>query len=203
MNEINIPACIPRTQSRFGQWLGTKVLSWFGWQVVGAFPEHSKFVAAVAPHTSNWDFIIAIAVKMHLQVRIRFLGKHSIFIWPLSILLHKWGGIAVDRRAANGVVGQVKALFDETDALILGLAPEGTRKHMPNWKTGFIHIANAAQVPVVPMALDYSKKQFVIMPAIYVSDDIEHTLVQVQQQFSMAMGKYPQQVSGAVRKTRY
>ena len=109
----------------------------------------------------------------------------------------------MDRRAANGVVGQVKALFDETDALILGLAPEGTRKHMPNWKTGFIYIANAAQVPVVPMALDYSKKQFVIMPAIYVSDDIEQTLVQVQQQFSTAMGKYPQQVSGAVRKTRY
>ena len=74
MNEINIPACIPRTHSRFGQWLGSKVLNWFGWQVVGAFPEHSKFVAAVAPHTSNWDFIIAIAVKMHLQVRIRFLG---------------------------------------------------------------------------------------------------------------------------------
>ncbi|MFY8274461.1 lysophospholipid acyltransferase family protein [Pseudoalteromonas sp. SSDWG2] len=200
MANVNIPNAIPRTQSRFGRWLGTKVLNLFGWQVVGEFPEHSKFVAAVAPHTSNWDFIIAIAVKMHLQVRIRFLGKHSIFVWPLSLLLRKWGGIPVDRRSSHGVVGQVKGLFDDADALILGLAPEGTRKYTPQWKSGFLHIAKAANVPVVPMALDYSKKQFIVMPALDVDDDIEQTLAEVQALFPPRMAKYPEQLSGRAHK---
>ncbi|WP_105253307.1 1-acyl-sn-glycerol-3-phosphate acyltransferase [Pseudoalteromonas sp. T1lg75] len=196
MPELNIPANIPRTHSRFGRWLGTKVLNWFGWQVVGEFPEQGKFVAAVAPHTSNWDFVIAIAVKMHLQVRIRFLGKHSIFVWPLAPLLRKWGGIPVDRRSSHGVVAQVKTLFDNSDALILGLAPEGTRKYTPQWKSGFLHIAKAAKVPVVPMALDYSKKQFVIMAPLEVGEDIDATLVQVQALFPAEMAKYPEQLSG-------
>ncbi|WP_462156971.1 1-acyl-sn-glycerol-3-phosphate acyltransferase [Pseudoalteromonas sp. GB56] len=199
MDKLIIPEHIPRTHSRFGQWLGTKVLNWFGWQVVGEFPEQGKFVAAVAPHTSNWDFIIAIAVKMHLQVRIRYLGKHSIFIWPLSILLRKWGGIPVDRRSSHGVVGQVKELFDNSDSLILGLAPEGTRKYTPQWKSGFLHIAKAANVPVVPMALDYSTKQFIVMPAIVVTD-IEETLLKVQHKFSPTMAKYPEQLSGTAHK---
>ncbi|MBS3797118.1 lysophospholipid acyltransferase family protein [Pseudoalteromonas sp. BDTF-M6] len=200
MPELNIPANIPRTHSRFGRWLGTKVLNWFGWQVVGEFPEQGKFVAAVAPHTSNWDFVIAIAVKMHLQVRIRFLGKHSIFVWPLAPLLRKWGGIPVDRRSSHGVVAQVKTLFDNSDALILGLAPEGTRKYTPQWKSGFLHIAKAAKVPVVPMALDYSKKQFVIMAPLEVGEDIDATLAQVQALFPAEMAKYPEQLSGTAHK---
>ncbi|WP_105189397.1 1-acyl-sn-glycerol-3-phosphate acyltransferase [Pseudoalteromonas sp. T1lg48] len=199
MPELKIPTNIPRTHSRFGRWLGTKVLNWFGWQVVGAFPEQGKFVAAVAPHTSNWDFVIAIAVKMHLQVRIRFLGKHSIFVWPLAPLLRKWGGIPVDRRSSHGVVAQVKTLFDNSDALILGLAPEGTRKYTPRWKSGFLHIAKAAKVPVVPMALDYSKKQFVIMAPLQVGEDIDATLTRIQALFPAEMAKYPEQVSGAKR----
>ncbi|MEM0516389.1 lysophospholipid acyltransferase family protein [Pseudoalteromonas sp. YIC-827] len=197
MPELKIPANIPRTHSRFGRWLGTKVLNWFGWQVAGEFPEHGKFVAAVAPHTSNWDFVIAIAVKMHLQVRIRFLGKHSIFVWPLAPLLRKWGGIPVDRRSSHGVVAQVKTLFDNSDALILGLAPEGTRKYTPQWKSGFLHIAKAAKVPVVPMALDYSKKQFVIMAPLEVGEDIDTTLARVQALYPAEMAKYPEQVSGS------
>ena len=197
MPELKIPTNIPRTHSRFGQWLGTKVLNWFGWQVVGEFPEQGKFVAAVAPHTSNWDFVIAIAVKMHLQVRIRFLGKHSIFVWPLAPLLRKWGGIPVDRRSSHGVVAQVKTLFDNSDALILGLAPEGTRKYTPQWKSGFLHIAKAAKVPVVPMALDYSKKQFVIMAPLEVGEDIDTTLARVQALYPAEMAKYPEQVSGS------
>lgn len=191
-----IPECIPRTHSRFGRALGALLLSLLGWKVVGQFPQTGRFVAAVAPHTSNWDFIIAIAVKLRYGIRIRFLGKHTIFIGPVGWLLRHWGGIAVDRRSAHGIVHQVAELFTQESQLILGIAPEGTRKYTPEWKTGFLQIAKAAQVPVVPMALDFSTKCFRIMPAIAVGDDIQVSLATIKQCFPKSMAKYPNQVSG-------
>ncbi|MFC3031703.1 lysophospholipid acyltransferase family protein [Pseudoalteromonas fenneropenaei] len=196
-----IPPCIPRTHSRFGRWLGKALLRAMGWRVAGAFPSTSKFVAAVAPHTSNWDFIIGIAVKLSLGVKIRFLGKHTIFIWPFGMLLRHWGGIPVDRRAANGVVGEAGAIFAAHEQLILGIAPEGTRKYSKEWKTGFLHIAKAANVPVVPMALDYRNKTFVVMPEEYLGDDLGAELQRIKALFPIEMAKYPEQVSGQQHKS--
>ncbi|WP_462174414.1 1-acyl-sn-glycerol-3-phosphate acyltransferase [Pseudoalteromonas xiamenensis] len=193
---INIPACIPRTNSRVGRLIGDFALKCMGWKVSGSFPEHAKFVAAVAPHTSNWDFIIGIAVKLSLGVKIRFLGKHTIFIGPVGWLLKHWGGIPVDRRSAHGVVGEAKAIFEHNEQLILGLAPEGTRKYSPEWKSGFLYIAKEANVPVVPMALDYRTKTFVVLPAELVGDNIEEELQRFKALFPIEMAKYPKQVSG-------
>lgn len=132
-----IPKSIPRTNSLLGRLIGTLILKLTGWTVVGAFPDCSKFVAAVAPHTSNWDFVIAIGVKLKLGIKIQFLGKHSIFVGPLGWLLRRMGGIPVERSAAHGMVEQISARFSQQDALILGIAPEGTRKYSPKWKSGF------------------------------------------------------------------
>ncbi|MDP4984957.1 lysophospholipid acyltransferase family protein [Pseudoalteromonas tunicata] len=191
-----IPKSIPRTNSLLGRMIGTLILKLTGWTVVGAFPDCSKFVAAVAPHTSNWDFVIAIGVKLKLGIKIQFLGKHSIFVGPLGWLLRRMGGIPVERSAAHGMVEQISARFSQQDALILGIAPEGTRKYSPKWKSGFLHIAKAAQVPVVPMILDYRSKQFVILPAIFIQGDIDTELQNVQDLYVIEMAKYPQQVSG-------
>ncbi|WP_394225689.1 lysophospholipid acyltransferase family protein [Pseudoalteromonas spongiae] len=191
-----VPNSIPRTNSQLGRFIGRNFLKLFGWRVSGAFPDQSKFVAAVAPHTSNWDFIIAIAVKLSLGIEIKFLGKHSIFFWPLGVLLKKWGGIAVERSSKHGLVAQVADVFQQQDKLILGIAPEGTRKHTDEWKTGFLHIAYAANVPVVPMALDFRTKEFIVMPPVTLSGDIEADLALIKQQFPKAMAKYPSNVSG-------
>lgn len=192
----DIPHSIPRTNSQIGRFIGRNFLKLFGWRVSGAFPNQSKFVAAVAPHTSNWDFIIAIAVKLSLGIEIKFLGKHTIFFWPLGVLLKKWGGIAVERSSKHGLVAQVADVFQQQDKLILGIAPEGTRKHTREWKTGFLHIAYAANVPVVPMALDFRTKEFIVMPPVTLSGNIESDLTLIKQQFPKAMAKYPSNVSG-------
>ncbi|MFH6954334.1 lysophospholipid acyltransferase family protein [Pseudoalteromonas sp. XMcav1-K] len=191
-----VPNSIPRTNSQLGRFIGRNFLKLFGWRVSGAFPDQSKFVAAVAPHTSNWDFIIAIAVKLSLGIEIKFLGKHTIFFWPLGVLLKKWGGIAVERSSKHGLVAQVADVFHQQDKLILGIAPEGTRKHIDEWKTGFLHIAYAANVPVVPMALDFRTKEFIVMPPVTLSGDIEADLALIKHQFPKAMAKYPSDVSG-------
>ncbi|KJY85728.1 acyltransferase [Pseudoalteromonas piscicida] len=195
---INIPPNIPRSNSPIGRKLGNLMLKMMGWKIAGTFPSEDKFVAAVAPHTSNWDFFIGIAVKLALDVEIRFLGKHTIFIPPFGWLLRKWGGIPVRRDTPHGMVTQVRDIFNANDKLILGLAPEGTRKYTSEWKKGFIYIAQSAKVPIVPMAIDYRSKTFVVMPAINNTTEFtpDQLLHQVKQQFSKQMAKYPEHASG-------
>ncbi|BBN82477.1 acyltransferase [Pseudoalteromonas sp. A25] len=192
----NIPEQIPRTSGALPRMLGMLVLKVLGWRIDGTFPAQRKFVAAVAPHTSNWDFFIAIAVKLSLGVKIKFLGKHSIFIGPLGWLLKKLGGIPVERSHNHGIVEQVSDAFKQSDSLILGIAPEGTRKKTSRWKSGFIYIAKSANVPIVPMALDYRTKTFVIMPPCYIKHDIDIELNNIIALFDKEMAKYPEQVSG-------
>ena len=195
INPDTLPKELPRTNSRLGRWIGQTILTLSGWQVVGQFPSQGKFVAAVAPHTSNWDFIIALAVKLSLDIKIQFLGKHTLFVGPLGWLLKKLGGIAVDRTAAHGIVAQVNDAFNQHEQLIVGIAPEGTRKKSAHWKSGFLYIANKSQVPVVPMALDYSRKLFIIMPCETISDDIPSELRRIKTLFPKHLAKYPVNVS--------
>ena len=138
---------IPRLGNAFTQWLGWRILRLMGWQFEGQFPTEKKFVAAVAPHTSNWDFIICMAFKLALGIEIRFLGKHSIFVGPLGRMLSHWGGIPVDRRCPHGTVGEVVKHFQQHSSLVLALAPEGTRHYKPEWKKGFLLVS------VVPIAI--------------------------------------------------
>jgi len=191
-----LPKCIKTSQKGIGHYLGRFLLKRLGWKVSGEFPNTPKFVAVVAPHTSNWDFIIAIAVKLQLGITIRFLGKKSIFFWPLGPILKAWGGMPVDRSSPHGLVAQVKKQFDNNEHLVLGLAPEGTRKKSKEWKTGFLHIAHNSNVPVVPMALDYRTKTFIIMPAQYINEDTEQALIHIKSLYDKNMAKYPENVSG-------
>jgi len=191
-----LPKCIKTSQKGIGHYLGRLLLKLLGWRISGEFPNTPKFVAAVAPHTSNWDFIIAIAVKLQLGIAIRFLGKSSIFFWPLGPILKAWGGMPVDRSSPHGLVSQVKKQLENNEQLVLGLAPEGTRKKSKEWKTGFLHIAHNANVPVVPMALDYRTKTFIIMPAHYINEDTEQELIRIKSLFDKKMAKYPENVSG-------
>jgi 1-acyl-sn-glycerol-3-phosphate acyltransferase len=193
---IDIPSAIPRTNSLLGRCIGKLFLKLTGWQIKGAFPNMPKFVAAVAPHTSNWDFFIALAVKLACDLEVKFLGKHTIFFWPFSVFLEKWGGIAVNRTSAQDVVSQVANKFAHQDQLILGIAPEGTRKYKPEWKSGFLRIAYAAGVPVVPMAIDFSTKTFIVMPAINLTGELDVDLAQVKSCFNQEMAKYPDNLSG-------
>jgi len=128
-----------------------------GWRFEGALPDLPKFVVIGAPHSSNWDFVVAMAAILALGLRLTILGKHTLFRGPLAPLMRWCGVIPVDRSRPNGIVGDSVAALAAADRLVIGLAPEGSRTPSATWKTGFWHIAKAAGVPVVPVALDYGR----------------------------------------------
>lgn len=193
---IKIPDCIETTNKGFGYYIGSLFLKLSGWTIAGELPNTPKFIAVVAPHTSNWDFFIALALRLHLGIKARFLGKHTLFVGPVGTLLRACGGIPVDRRSPQGMVEQVAAKFSTHERFILGIAPEGTRKQTAQWKSGFLRIAHAAKVPVVPMALDYRNKTFVVMLAQTIGADTEQELERIKTLYDRNMAKYPEKVSG-------
>lgn len=157
----------------FAEWLGRSVLKLMGWRIEGQMPALDKFVVIGAHHTSNWDFVIFIAVKFVLRLNARWFGKHSIFIWPFAGLLKAWGGIPIHRHLRLNVVEQAIQAFHSHEQFILVLSPEGTRKKVERWRMGFYHIARGAGVPIVPGALDYRNRRVVIGPAFQPTGDVD------------------------------
>lgn len=157
----------------------------------GEFPNLSKMVACVAPHTSNWDFVVGLATAFALRLRVSFLGKHSLFKGPLGWWMRKIGGIPVERCAPQGLVQQVADVFARQD-MVLGVAPEGTRKKVENWKSGFLHIARAANVPVLLIYLDYKKKVIGFGPLMEIGDDIAVEMAKIREFYAGVAAKYPE-----------
>lgn len=182
---------VARLHSPRAQRLGVFVLRRLGWQLSGDLPDLAKMVVAVAPHTSNCDFVIALAASFALDIKISFLGKHSIFVWPLRRFLLRFGGIPVERRNSHGVVTQLAATFARESQLILGLAPEGTRQKVQQWKSGFWHIAREAQVPVLLVGLDYGTKTVVFGPLLMPGDDFAADLAHMQAFFRQMQPRHP------------
>jgi len=129
-----------------------------------------------------------------LNLKVKFMGKKAIFIWPFKTLLEKLGGIAIERSAQHGVVEQMVEQFEQSEQLVLALAPEGTRRKTKRWKSGFLHIAHQANVPVIPVSLDFAKKEVLFHQGMIISDDIDAELVIFKQQFTHVCAKNPQAV---------
>ena len=156
---------------RLIHWL---LLQWFvrsGWTVAGSLPPDRKFVIMGASHTSNWDFLVFLGAVHSVNRKIYFIGKHSLFKWPLDGFMRALGGIPVDRRSRQDLVGQVVAQFDARDDFILVVAPEGTRSRTAEWKTGFYQIALKAGVPIVAAGPDFPTKRGVFGPVIRPTGD--------------------------------
>lgn len=191
MRLVALPERVPRRNSAFWPAIGRAILGFYGWNVEGEVPNLPKFVVAVAPHTSNWDFVIGAAVMFALDLKITFLGKHSIFVWPFSRILRWMGGIPVDRASPHGVVGESIRAFSECDSRILAIAPEGTRKPVAHFKDGFLHIARGAGVPVVLAALDYGNKCVRFGPMIEPGADVQAERERIEAHFATIKGKRP------------
>lgn len=142
--------------------LGHAVFRLMGWRIEGQLPPLDKFVLIGAHHTSNWDFVLFIAAKFILRLNARWFGKHSIFRWPFGALMRYWGGIPIRRHLKLNTVEQAIEAFAEHRQFILVLSPEGTRRKVERWKSGFYHIACGAGVPIVPAALDFQHRRIVI-----------------------------------------
>lgn len=167
---------LPRKGNRCSMMLGRSVFRLMGWRIEGEFPDRAKMIVAVAPHSSNVDFVLAMAVVLGLGLRASFLAKRSLFNGPLSRLMYAFGGVPVDRDASQGLVGQLVREFAERTHLVLGITPEGTRRHVQEWKRGFALIAQAAEVPVLPATINYRSKIVRFEPLITDVSDVEQTM---------------------------
>jgi 1-acyl-sn-glycerol-3-phosphate acyltransferase len=163
-----------------------------GWRILGVVPPLPKFVVVVAPHSSNWDFFVGIAARFALDIDAHWLGKHTLFRWPLGALLRSLGGRPVRRDAPEGVVAAVAAMVRAEPRFILGLAPEGTRRRVAQWRTGFWHIARAAGVPIVPVAFDWSRREIVIGEPVCLTDDLAADVAALQARYRREMARYPE-----------
>ena len=127
----------------------------------------------MAPHTSNWDFFIFLALKFSLKIKVNFVGKHTIFIWPFNWILRRLGGRPVDRSKNNNMVDAIVALFNQSEEFIFALSPEGTRSYKDHWKSGFYHIAVNAKVPIQLCFLDASTKTIGFGPLLEPTGNLE------------------------------
>ncbi|ALS98708.1 lysophospholipid acyltransferase family protein [Lacimicrobium alkaliphilum] len=182
---------VPRKGNAFSRWLGRSVLGVMGWKLDGEFPNLSRFVACVAPHTSNWDFVIGLATVFALGLKVSFLGKHSLFIGPFGWWLRHMGGIAVDRRASHGVVQQVCERI-AAEPTILAVAPEGTRKKVKRWKTGFLNIARNSDIPVLLIYFDYKHKVIGFGPLHKIGDDIDAEMAKIRAFYANIYARHPE-----------
>ncbi|BCV34773.1 acyltransferase [Shewanella chilikensis] len=172
------------------QWL----LALFGWQIRGQLPDSQQYLVIVAPHTSNWDFIIGVLARGALAVKIHFLGKHQLFIPPWGWFFRAIGGRPVDRRKNNNLVDAVSDLYRLDRNFKLALAPEGTRSPVKRWKTGFYHIASKAGVPIVAVGLDFGQKAVVINQPLIPSADMQQDMDQLIAFYRGIRGRFPKAI---------
>lgn len=164
---------------------------WKGWRLEGSAPPERKYVILGAPHTSNWDFIFFTGATWSLGIRPRFLGKLGLFRPPLTRFMYDMGGVPIDRSVRGDYTAQVIALFAAHDDFRLVIAPEGTRRGVAKWRTGFYHIALGAGVPVVPAWVDNATKRGGVGPAIEMSGDFARDIGAIADFYRSVMPDHP------------
>ena len=181
---------VPRRGNKFFEILGKLILRSMGWRLDGEIPNIPKFVAIAAPHTTNWDFVLGMSALMAMSIRVHWFGKDAIFTWPAKYVWHWLGGKPVDRSNPHGVVQQIVDVFNANDQFILGLSPEGTRKDMVKWRSGFYHIATGAGVPILMTSFDFPNKTLKIGPLFHPTGDIDKDIDAMQNYYKPFNGKF-------------
>lgn len=178
---------------RLGPSIAAPLCRWIfarsGWRVAGQFPDVAKAVVIAAPHSTNWDVIWGLLVKVGLRLDVHFIGKREAFFWPLGFLLRTFGGMPIDRKAAHGVVGEMARQFAAHERFWLAIAPEGTRKKVHKWKSGFWHIARAAQVPIIPIYFHYPEKIIGFGALIHPTADVNADMARIRAFYAPWQGK--------------
>lgn len=180
------------------QRLASMALGLRGWRLSGKVPDLAKYLIVFGPHTCNWDFPLAMLAAAGFGLKISWLGKSTIFRWPIAGFLRHIGGIPVRRDHREGVVGQVVAAFAATDSLVIGMAPEGTRSLTPHWKSGFYHMALGAKVPIVLASIDRPTRRIAVGPVIEPTGDPRKDMEAIRLFYSDVQGIHPEK-TGAVR----
>ncbi|MEI2696449.1 MAG: 1-acyl-sn-glycerol-3-phosphate acyltransferase [Saprospiraceae bacterium] len=177
------------------QKLAACLLKIWGWKSTGfeTLQQLPKFVIAIGPHTSNWDFLVGILVRTAYGIhKVRFLGKDSLFRPPFGFIFRALGGYPVNRRKHhNQVDAYIQAFLEHTEFAIV-IAPEGTRKKVDKLKTGYYFIARGAGVPIIPTIMNYQTKSVDFGTPFYPSDNEQKDLDFLTNFFKNRPGKYPE-----------
>lgn len=169
------------------------ILDRAGWNFACNIPPTPKCVICVAPHTSNWDFVMGELATRSVGMRASFLMKSTWFFFPVGCLMRALGGIPVDRSQRTHVSDSVVAEFASRDHLWVAVTPEGTRSRNAHWHTGFLRIAQAAQVPIVLAYIDYATREVCIDRVFSPTGDIDADMVAIKQYYQGRTGRHPEQ----------
>ena len=173
-------------------------LNLFGWSLVAELPPVHKYLMIGAHHTSSWDFPLALLMMAALGLRLHWIGKDTLFKGPQGWVMRWLGGVPVERGARKSFVSQMVDLYNERNDMVIAISPEGTRRAVDHWKTGFYHIATGADIPVAMAFFDYSRKTLGIGGYFYPTGDTEGDLSILQKFYADKVGKHPRQ-QGDVR----
>ena len=167
------------------------ILKIAGWKVSITVPDHPKCIISVAPHTSNWDFILGKLAYASVKRHAGFLMKESWFFFPLKYILKAIGGIPVPRRRGSSLVDSIVNKFNRSPRMVLAITPEGTRSRTSEWRYGIFYIARDAGVPIMLGAIDYKKKIISITDEFVPTDDIQADMDSLKNYYKNFTAKYP------------
>ncbi|WP_227514298.1 lysophospholipid acyltransferase family protein [Psychrobacter urativorans] len=187
---------VPKRGGKVTPIIATYLLKIAGWRTVGHIPDIPQAVVLALPHTSNVDGIYAIPSLFALDLKISIMGKHTLFKVPVLAHLLRWIGIVpIDRGNKGSVLQSSIDKFKTGEPLFLGLSPEGTRKYTESWKTGFYYLALGANVPILPVALDYKTKEVRFLSLVHPTGDIEADLLKIYSQYRGVIPRHPERLS--------
>ena len=189
---------MPGLTRRLRRLAGTVALKVGGWEVVPLRDQPAKSIMLGYPHTSNWDFVWLKLSSWHYGIDIAFLGKRELFRGPLGWLLTALGGIPVDRAGSGNMVERMAIEFASRERLVLCIPPEGTRHHVETWRSGFYHMAIAANVPLQLSLLDYARRHIEVSPSLFLTGNVAADMDRIRSFYTGAKGRFPDQ-TGAVR----
>lgn len=194
MKRGSLPDSLPASVPQFADHAGRRLCRWIvtrcGWSLRGEFPDAKRLVLIAAPHSSWWDGVWGLLIKVAIGIDISFMAKRELFVGPLGWVLRKLGGIPIERSSTHGVVEQMAERLRASESLWVGVAPEGTRKPVEKWRTGFWHIARAAEVPILPVYFHYPERCIGIGPLFHPSANCEGDIQRLRAFYKPWQGKF-------------
>ena len=184
-----------------------RLLSWLvlklcGWKVVNVAPATGSYLIIAAPHTSNWDFPLGIAIAFHLRLKVYFIAKHTLFNGFAGPIMRWLGGVPLNRGASTNFVDASVEIYANSENLIFAIAPEGTRSSVGRWKTGFYHMAKGANVPLALAYFDFSKRVGGIGKMLNTTENIDADMQAIADFYEPIMGKYPNNFNPDITGTK-
>lgn len=187
---------VPKRGGKITPLLSSAFLKLTGWKSVGEIPNIPQAICLAVPHTSNFDGVYALPAIFALDFGVKIMGKKSLFKNPMMAKLMHWSGvIPIDRKKKGSVLQASIDEFKKGKPLFVGLAPEGTRGYTKEWKSGFYYLAVGADVPILPVAMDYKTKEIRFMNLVYPTGDYEADLAKILAMYEGVVPKDPTNLS--------